>query len=88
MATGIAPEAVIKNCSVGLSTDSGANELPVHTKVLKPPNQIFIEPREIRPAPGEEIRPRLSKHVLHAVGNEPGGHDGQSETQQSRVEFP
>jgi len=88
VATGIAPEAVIKNCLVGLSADSDCDKLPVHAEVLKPPNHVFVESRDIRSAPGEEVRSRLSEHVLHAISNKPGGHDGEGKAQKSCVEFP
>src|SRR5690348_11807262 len=43
---------------------------------------------EIGLAAGQQIRPRLSKEVLHAIGDEPSRDYGQGEAQQASVQLP
>lgn len=60
---------------------------PRHT-VAEPTNDVLFDIGQIRVATAEQIRPRLPKHVLGAIRNDPGCSMSEDETQPASIQLP
>lgn len=93
MSTGVAPEAVLEQvlgvvAADHATADVGGDEALVPVGDVQAADDVPGVGVQVRVAAGEEVGAGLAEEVLHSVGDEPGGGDGEAEAEPADVQLP